>query len=202
MRSTAGPAGESPVTVGPHATTEVEFAGAARASTATVTIDDRDGIAADDVRYALLDSASHPSVLIVTSNGDLGRDAFYIQQALLAGSSGGRFYRAAAVTAAQLATREPAAIDGQAAIVLLSTRGLERRGREALASYVEGGGGLLVAAGPDVDGEVVADVLGSDAPLRIAGLRTRSRSNDRSFRSMSGIRSFSRSVRRCRRWGW
>ena len=68
-----------------------------RASTAAVTVDDRDGIAADDVRYALLDSASRPALLIVTSNGDLGRDAFYVQQALSAGSAGGRFYRPAAV---------------------------------------------------------------------------------------------------------
>ena len=54
--------------------------------------------------------------------------------------------------------------------MLLSTRGLERRGREALASYVRDGGGLLMAVGPDVDGEVVADVLGTDAPLRIAAV--------------------------------
>jgi hypothetical protein len=35
---------------------------------------------------------------------------------------------------------------------------------------VQGGGGLLVAVGPDVDGEVMADVLGGDAPLRIAAV--------------------------------
>jgi len=54
-----------------------------------------------------------------------------------------------------------------AAIFLLSTRGLERHGRELLASFVRSGGGMLVAAGPDVDGEVVADVLGSASALRI-----------------------------------
>ncbi|MEP7305458.1 MAG: BatA domain-containing protein [Acidobacteriota bacterium] len=163
-------AGEVPVSVGPHATSEVEFAGGAAASTATVTIDDRDGIPADDVRYALLDSASRPGVLIVTSSGDPGRDAFYLQQALATGSAGGRFYRAAGATAAQLGTQDTEPIAANAAVVLLSTRGLERRGREALATYVRGGGGLLMAIGPDVDGEVVADVLGPDAPLRIAAV--------------------------------
>ena len=54
-----------------------------------------------------------------------------------------------------------------AAIFLLSTRGLERRGRDALAAYVRAGGGLLIAAGPDIDAEVVADVLGPGAPLRM-----------------------------------
>ena len=164
-------AGESPVTVAPHATTEVEFGGAAAASTASVTIDDREGVAADDVRYALLDGASRPALLIVTPNGDLGRDAFYIQEALSAGSAGGRFYRAAAVTAGRLSTLETAPLRENAAIVLLSTRGLERRGREALASYVRSGGGLLMAVGPDVDGEVAADVLGNDVPLRITPVR-------------------------------
>jgi hypothetical protein len=53
-------------------------------------------------------------------------------------------------------------------VILLSSRGLERRGREVLASYVTNGGGLLLAVGPEVDGGVVADVLGTDAPLRIS----------------------------------
>src|SRR5262249_32311618 len=46
-------------------------------------------------------------------------------------------------------------------------RGLDRRGREALASYVRTGGGLLIAAGPEIDGDVVAGVLGDDMPIRI-----------------------------------
>jgi hypothetical protein len=52
-------------------------------------------------------------------------------------------------------------------VLLLSTRGLERRGREMLASYARSGGGLLVAAGPDVDGTIVSDVLGAGSTLRI-----------------------------------
>jgi hypothetical protein len=160
-------AGESSVTVGPHATTEVEFSGAARASTATVTIDDGGGIPADDVRYALLDGASRPALLLVSSNGDPGRDAFYVQQALLTGSSGGRFYRFTTATPAQLGTQQTEPLTANAAILLLSTRGLERHGRAALASYVRRGGGLLITAGPDVDGDVLADVLGDGLTLRM-----------------------------------
>jgi hypothetical protein len=59
-------------------------------------------------------------------------------------------------------------MDRHAAVFLLSTRGLERRGRELLAAYAQSGGGLFIAAGPDVDGEIVADVLGPGATLRIA----------------------------------
>ena len=162
-------AGETPASVAPHATAEVEFAGAAKASTAVVTVDDSGGIAADDTRYALLDSASRPSLLVVTSNGDMGLDAFYLQQALMAGSASGRLYRIAAARPAQLGTKD-AALAANAAVVLLSSRGLEKRGREALAAYVQDGGGVLVAAGADIDGEVAADILGRDAALRIAAI--------------------------------
>ena len=41
-----------------------------------------------------------------------------------------------------------------AAVLLLSTRGLERHGRELLAGYAQRGGGMLVAAGPDVEPRV------------------------------------------------
>jgi hypothetical protein len=54
-----------------------------------------------------------------------------------------------------------------AAVLLLSTRGLERRGREALAAYTQQGGGLFVAAGPDVDGDVASDVIGGTSTLRL-----------------------------------
>ncbi len=52
-------------------------------------------------------------------------------------------------------------------MLLLSTRGLERRGRELLASYAQKGGGILVAAGPEIDGDVVADVLGTGSTLKV-----------------------------------
>jgi hypothetical protein len=52
-----------------------------------------------------------------------------------------------------------------AAVVMLSTRGLEARARDLLASYVRQGGGLLVAAGADVDGGVIAEVLGGSVTV-------------------------------------
>jgi hypothetical protein len=55
-------------------------------------------------------------------------------------------------------------------VLLLSTRGLERHGRESLAAYAQHGGGIFIAAGPDVDGDVVGDVLGAGSTLRIAAV--------------------------------
>jgi hypothetical protein len=45
------------------------------------------------------------------------------------------------------------------AAVVLATRGLERRARESLAAFVRAGGGLLIAASPDVDPGVVSSMF-------------------------------------------
>jgi CBS domain-containing protein len=164
-------AGEATATIGPRAAVEVEFAAATRgrtASTAAVAIDDPGGIPADDVRYAVLGGANRPSIAIVTSTGDLAREAFYVQQALSASTSASDGFQLVGVSPAQLSTWDSARLAPHAAVLLLSTRGLERRGREALAAYAKAGGGVLMAVGPDIDGDVAGDVLGADARLRIS----------------------------------
>jgi hypothetical protein len=123
---------------------------------AAVIVDDPGGIPGDNARYALVGGQSTAASLAVTTSGDLERDAWYVSHAL-AGVRG--------VSAADLSGWTDDALSGYGAVVVLSTRGLERRGRERLAAYVNAGGGLLIAAGPDVDAEVIADVLGPGAAL-------------------------------------
>jgi hypothetical protein len=164
-------AAETSVTVEANASADAVFP-ASRATSALdgdvakVTIDDPGGIQADNARYALLTGATRPAVLVATTAGDLARDAFYVQQALLAGPAENK-PEVAGVSVATLSTWTADQVARHAVVVLLSTRGLEPRGRETLASYVAAGGGLLVAAGPDVDGNVVSDVLGPDARLQV-----------------------------------
>jgi hypothetical protein len=161
------PALDVTVALGPNQSGEATFAGAPRGAAARVTVDDVDGIQADNVRYAVLGGTSRPSVLVVSASGDLSRDAFYVQHALAAGRPADAAFQVAGVGGTQLSTWSEDRLAAHAAIFLLSTRGLERRGRELLASYARGGGGLLVAAGTDVDGSIVADVLGAGSTLRI-----------------------------------
>lgn len=127
---------------------------------ASVNVVDPTGAAGDNARYLVLDDASRPKVLIVTTAGDLSREAFYLQQALIAAGSDGRSYETEGVAASDLASWEQARLDRHTGIVLLSTRGLEHHGRQILTAYMKNGGGLLVAAGPDVDGDVLDEVLG------------------------------------------
>lgn len=159
------PAGDATASLGANQAGEVTFA-APRGSVAAVTVDDPDGVRADNTRYVAIESTGAPAVAVVTGSGDLAGEAFYVQHALAAG--GARGFRAVGLSGAKLSSMSDAALNEYAAIVLVSTRGLERRGRELLAKYANDGGGVVLAAGPEVDGDVVADVLGRDAALSVS----------------------------------
>jgi hypothetical protein len=161
------PAGDATVSLGPNQSAEAIFAAARRGAAAAVTVDDPDGIQADNVRYAVLGGANRPSVLVVTGSGDLGREAFYVLHALASGVPAEAAFQVTGAGAAQLSAWTEQRMAAHAAVMLLSTRGLDRRGRDLLASFARGGGGMLIAAGPDVDGDVVGDVLGAGSTLRI-----------------------------------
>jgi hypothetical protein len=90
-------------------------------------VDDPDGLQADNVRYAVLNGAKPPSVLLVTGSGDAGRDAFYVQQALAAGGPAGSGYDVSSLGAAALSSTASDSLSQHPAVLLLSTRGLDRR---------------------------------------------------------------------------
>ena len=168
LRIDGRPSGDATVPLGANQSGEATFAGAPRGSSAAVSVDDADGIQADNVRYAVIRGTGATSVLLLTGSGDANRDAFYVQHALAAGRATDSAFQIASAAGADLAGWTADRLAPQAAVLLLSTRGLERRGRELLAAYAQHGGGIFIAAGPDVDGDVVGDVLGAGSTLRIA----------------------------------
>ena len=98
------------ITVGGGATVEIPFAlRLPSAGAVSVEVGDSDGYAADNVRYAVLDTPPRPRVLAVTSPGAAG-DSFYVERALAAaeGPAGMRLER---VTAEQVSS-DPAALEG------------------------------------------------------------------------------------------
>src|SRR5262249_26588891 len=136
-------AGDAVAVLGPIQSGEAVFAGAPAGTAVAGSVEDPNGAQADNVRYALAGGAG-PGVLVIGGGGAVAREGFYVQHALAAGESGGRGYHVTATSAAQLsAGATEARLASRSAVVLLSTRGLERRGREALAAYVRDGGGLL-----------------------------------------------------------
>ena len=125
------------------------------------------GVAGDNARYLVLDANARPTILIVTEKGDLSREGFYVHQALLASAADSHGYDVEGVGGADLQKWDQARFDAHSAVILLSTRGLDHHGRSLIAEYVKKGGGVLIAAGAEIEGEVVQEALG-DSKVSIA----------------------------------
>ena len=117
----------------------------------TVSIDDPEGFAADNRRFAVLDPVSPQLILLVTSGAS--ESGFYMARAL--GATGGRMDTRASPSPSM----PQGDLSSYSAVVLLSTRGLERRSRELIAGFVRSGGGLLIAPSPDVEPVVLSAIF-------------------------------------------
>jgi hypothetical protein len=124
----------------------------------TLTITDEGGFPADDARHVAVGTAPASAVLIVTSPDAPG---FYLQRALEAAQSAdATALRPQLVGTSGLAGGRAASIAKHRAIVLLTTRGLDRAARDAIAAFVRSGGGLLIAASADIEPSVIAPLFG------------------------------------------
>jgi hypothetical protein len=117
-----------------------------------VSIDDPSGFAGDNRRFAVTEPVARSSVLVIGSGAP--ESGYYVTRALGAALSDidTRLVSAADVRGDEL-TRH-------AAVILLSTRGIDRRAREALAAFVRAGGGLFVAGSPEVEPIVLSTTFG------------------------------------------
>jgi aerotolerance regulator-like protein/VWA domain-containing protein len=123
-----------------------------------VTIDDPEGYPADNTRFVTLDAGVRTRVIVVTNTGT-PQSGVYFTRALEAAEEHGIDVRG--VSGAQLVTLASGQSAKHAALVVLSTRGLDGRARERIAQFVRDGGGLLVFAGNDVEAPVLASLVGS-----------------------------------------
>jgi hypothetical protein len=146
----------APFTVAGGTSVDVPIAYRASESGAlAVEIDDPAGFAADDRRYLVLDVRSRTRVLTVS--GEPPSSGFYVARALEAAADGAFDVRQQAT--ASLGALAPPELARHAAVVLLSTRSLDRKGRAALTSFVRQGGGLFVAAASDLDPSDLASTM-------------------------------------------
>lgn len=157
----------------------------------SASIADREGYAADNVRYAVLDASNSPSILAVTASGHPS-EALYLERAVAIAEGAGGF-RFRGVSGPAFSDLESDALRDVSVIVVLGTRGLEQRGRERLAAFVRSGGGLLLTAGPDVDPAVLKEALSTmvQTSWRVRDSRTLSFAPDDSrhpiFRLFGGV---------------
>jgi hypothetical protein len=150
------------VTISPATSVEVSFE-TTPSGPFDVAIDDADGYAADNVRYALNAIRTLPRVLIVSGAAGSG---FYLSRALTAGGDEGPDMDVRTVQGSDFAGMSAAQLHDQTVVVLLSTHGIDRRVRDSVRSFLERGGGLVIAAADDLDASVLATVLDWTPPLR------------------------------------
>jgi Aerotolerance regulator N-terminal/von Willebrand factor type A domain len=148
------------VTVAPQDAVDVPFeaAGDVRTARAAIASDLADAYAADNERYAVRDARALPRVLVV-SGASGSTSGFYLTRALLAEGNEGPDFEVRSVTGQAFSSLTAAQLRDESAIAILSTHGLDRRAGEALRTYLESGGGLLIAAAPDVDPVVLSTLL-------------------------------------------
>jgi hypothetical protein len=127
-------------------------------------IDDPDGYAEDNARFALADTRTLPRILIV-GGGPVITNGFYLSRALLADADEGADFEVATVTGSAFAAMPVARVREESVIMVLSTHGLDRRVGQTLRGFLAGGGGLFIAAGDDVNPSVVSTLLEWQPPL-------------------------------------
>jgi hypothetical protein len=120
-----------------------------------VEIDDPAGYAADNRRYLVLDARARTRVLSVV--GDPGASGFYLARALEAAADDPFDVRQR--SAASLGSMAATELSNHGAVLLLSTRSLDRRARAALPDFVREGGGLFVSAAADLDPGILASLM-------------------------------------------
>ena len=160
VRATFGahPAVARRVTIPANEAVDVPFDAPADASSLAVAVDDADGYVADNQRFGVAETRSLPRILIA-AGGPASSAGFYLSRALQADAEEGPEFDVRTVTGGALAAMTPAQVQEHAVIAILSTHGLDRRAGESLRAHLAGGGGIFVAAGPEVDAAVLSTLL-------------------------------------------
>jgi hypothetical protein len=130
----------------------------------TIAIEDPGGLAPDDVRHVALGSSDASKVLVV---GDGDRAGLYLSRALETSAGDEGAIDAEVVPGTRVSAMSAAEASNYPVVALLSTRGLDRQGRETLGAQVRAGAGLIVAASPDVEPQVLASMGDWQPPLNI-----------------------------------
>jgi hypothetical protein len=150
---------------------DVTFDAAAGGATRLVAaVDDAEGYAADNERFALADPRALPRILIV-GGGPVASNGFYLSRALLAEGENGADFEVRTVTGGAFTAMPADQIRAQSVIMLLSTHGMDRSAGDALRGFLAEGGGLFIAAGQEVDPSVVSALLAWQPPLTPRDMR-------------------------------
>jgi len=152
---------------------DAELLGSLSGSEAEVRVDDATGYQADNTRRVLLDPSPAIPIAVVVADPTGSTGGLYVERALTVAGDGHEF--AVEVRDGREVTKWTDADQSRiAAMFVLGTRTLDRKGRDAISNYLNRGGQVLLAMGPDVDPGTLADVVGAklsfdEEPVQTAG---------------------------------
>jgi hypothetical protein len=152
---------KSEVTMAARGAADAELLGSLPAGgDAEVQIDDATGYQADNTRKVLLDPTPAVPIAVVVADPTGSTGGLYVERALTVAGNGREF--AVEVRDGRDVAKWGGADQSRiAAMFVLGTRTLDRKGRDAIRSYLDRGGQVFLAMGPDVDPGTLTDVLGT-----------------------------------------
>lgn len=140
---------------------------------AEVRVEDAAGYQPDNVRVLPLDPSPAVPIGIVVTDPTGATGGLYLERALGVASGGREFDIDVrdGREAGQWTADETARMG---AMFVLGTKTLDRAGRDLIRTYLNQGGSVLLAMGPDVDLGTLSDVIGArlsfgDEPVRLPG---------------------------------
>jgi Aerotolerance regulator N-terminal/von Willebrand factor type A domain len=161
------------VTMAARGAADAELLASLTGSEAEIRVDDATGYQADNARKVLLDPSPAIPIAVVVADPTGSTGGLYVERALTVAGDGHEF--AVDVRDGREVVKWNDADQSRiAAMFVLGTRTLDRKGRDAIRNYLNRGGQVLLAVGPDVDPGTLADVLGTklsfdEEPVRTAG---------------------------------
>ena len=140
---------------------------------AEIRIDDATGYQADNARQVLLDPAPAVPIAVVVADPTGSTGGLYVERALTVAGNG-REFAVDVRDGREVAKWSEADQSRIAAMFVLGTRTLDRKGRDVIRAYLNRGGQVLLAMGPDVDPGTLTDVVGArlsfdEAPVQTPG---------------------------------
>jgi hypothetical protein len=130
------------------------------------SIADAAGYAADNERFAVARTRDLPRILVVTG-GPGSTGGFYLTRALRAAGDRAPEIDVRPLTGPEFAALAPVDVAQAAGVVLLSTHAIPRHAGAAFRALFAAGGGVFVAAGPEVDASILSDLLGLEPALAV-----------------------------------
>lgn len=155
------------VTVASLGAADVELTGSLpQSGDAEVRVEDAGGYQPDNVRLVRLESTPAVPIAVIVADPTGAVGGLYLERALSVAAAG-REFDVDVRDGREVGKLTAADLSKIAAVFVLGTRTLDRSGRELIRNYLNQGGQVMLALGPDVDPGTLNDVTGTNLSVAV-----------------------------------